>query len=151
MVELLSDFPRQTSTYERNIRLHSRPERWVYRELVAMFGDTNVTPHPHLPGGGKKSADFYVTTAISGLSVYVEVTMITAQADAFETSVLAKYRAEFLEKLALYRALGIEPVIIWGDEAASPRALAEKISIIRARLRLPIRPSAPPAWYEEVA
>ena len=148
LVERLSDYPRQTSKFEGNIRLHSRPERWVYRELVAMFGDRNVNPHPPIPGGGKKTADFYVTAIAD--AVWVEVTMITAQADAFETRVLADYRADFLEKLALYKALGIEPVIIWGDEAASPRALARKLNIIRARLGLPAKPPAPPAWYEEV-
>ena len=96
LTELLSDLPCQTSTCEGNVRLHSRPERWAYRELVAAFGDLNVTPHPLLPGGasGKERADFYVT-AVAGSSVWVEVTMVTAQADAFETRVLAEYRARF--------------------------------------------------------
>ncbi len=76
--------------------------------------------------------------------------MVTAQEDAFETCVLAEYRARFLEKLALYKALGIAPVVIWGDEAASPRALAARLNEIRARLGLPTRPPAPLAWYEEV-
>ena len=46
--------------------------------------------------------------------------------------------------------MGIDPVVIWADEAAAPRVLAERLNDIRARLDLPTRPPAPLAWYEEI-
>ena len=148
LVSLLSDLPCRTPLNEGAVLLHSRPERFVYRELSAISGVTRIDVHPPLPGRcGCRRADFLLT-AVTCLSVYVEVTMISAQADVADTSVLARYRAEFLQKMALYAMLGIEPVVIWSDEAASPRALAAKLNVIRARLGLPTRPPAPPAWYE---
>ena len=131
------------------MRLHSRPERYVFRALSAM-SDVGVEPHPTLAGGnGNEAADFLVTAA-PALEVYVEVAMTAAQADIDDTRVLKKYEGDFVRKLALYGRLGIEPVVIWADEAASPRALARRLNAVRARLKLPLLPPAPHAWYEVV-
>jgi hypothetical protein len=149
LVERSYGLPWRTSLIEGNIVLQSLGERFVYRGLVALSGVTHVEPHPFIPGGsGRKRADFRVES-ITGLSVYVEVAMVASQGDG-ERPFLAEYREDLLRKIEFYNKAGIDPVIIWADEAASPRILAERLNDIRARLGLPTRPPAPLAWYEAI-
>ena len=143
------DLPWQTSLAEGNVVLHSVPERFVYRELVRMSGVTRVEPHPTIPGcSGRKKADFLVCAA-TGLSAYVEVAMVPLHGDG-ERPFFAGYRQNLLQKMELCTQHGFDPLVIWGDQVAAPRVLAERLNDLRARLNLPTRPPAPLAWYEEI-
>lgn len=143
------DLPWRTSLTEGNVVLHSVPERFVYRALSTMAGVTRVEPHPSIPGGsGRKKADFLVHAA-TGLSAYVELAMVPARADG-ERPFLLGYRQNLLRKVELCTKQGFDPLVIWCDEAAAPRVLAERLNDLRARLNLPTRPPAPLAWYEEI-
>ena len=95
-------------------------------------------------------ADLLVTAA-TGLTKYVELTMVPFEAHG-DNPVYIKYRNDLARKMCVYKDLGVEPFVIWADQAACPRALAETLNALLARLDLPTRPPSPPAWYEsEVA
>lgn len=149
LVERSHGLPWRTSLREGGVVLQSLRERFFYRGLVEVAGVTRVEPHPCIPGGsGRMRADFYIS-AITGLSVYVEIAMVASQGGE-ERLFLANYRKDLLQKVKLYNKAGIDPVIIWADEVASPRMLAERLNDVCARLGLPTRPPAPLTWYEEV-
>lgn len=150
MVELACGLPWRTSTREGGVVLGSIRERFLYRLLLAMSGVTYVVVHPPIPGGsGCMRADFLVTAA-TGQSVYVELAMVDRTIAQGERPFLTDYRARLEQKLRFCQTVGIDPVVIYADEAAAPRVLAERLNDIRARLGLPTRPPAPLAWYEEI-
>lgn len=149
MVERSHGLPWRTPLTEGGVVFGSVRERFVNRALVAMSGVTRVEPHPPIPGcPGSMTADFLVT-AVTGQTVYIEVAMVSSQADG-ERPFLAGYRRDLLHKVRLCQKAGFEPVIIWADEVAAPRMLAERLNDICVRLGLPTRPPAPMAWYEEI-
>ena len=113
LVERSHGLPWRTPLKEGDILFQSIQERFVHRGLVAVSGVTRVEPHPFIPGSSRKRADFRVT-AITGLSVYVEVAMVASQGDG-ERLFLADYRGDLLGKVELYNKAGLEPVIIWAD------------------------------------
>ncbi|MGI4810951.1 MAG: hypothetical protein ACRYF2_22935 [Janthinobacterium lividum] len=150
LVERAHGLPWRTSTQEGDVVLDSIPERFLYRLLLAMSGVTCIIVHPPIPAGsGRMRADFLLH-ATTGRSVYVELAMVDRTIAQGERSFLADYRAGLKQKLRLCQTMDIDPVVIWADEAAAPRVLAERLNDIRARLDLPTRPPAPLAWYEEI-
>lgn len=149
LVERSHNLPWQTSLTEGDVVLRSLPVRFVYRSLLSMSGVKRVETNPLIPdGSGRRTADFLVR-AVTGLTVYVEVSMVSSRADG-ERPFLPRSRNDLLQKVGLYQKAGFDPVIIWSDEVAAPRVLAERLNDIRARLGLPTRPPAPLAWYEEI-
>lgn len=150
LVERAYGLPWRTPLQEGDVILESIRERFLYRLLLAMSGVISIIVHPPIPGGsGRMRADFLVT-ATTGRSVYVELAMVDSTIAERERSFLADYRAGLEQKLRLCQTVDIDPVVIWADEAAAPRVLAERLNDIRARLDLPTRPPAPLAWYEEI-
>ena len=142
------DLEYPTSASENGIHLSSVQERYAYRKISAVDGVTHVAVHPAVPGAsGKKQADFLVT-AVTGKSVYVEIIMVHSVDDA-DTKFQENYRCRLRQKLAAYKAAGVEPLLIWADEMAAPRAFEERLNDLRARLDLPTRSPARPTWYEE--
>ena len=140
--------PFLTALGEEDEKVDSIPERFVCRRIRLLPGIVGAKIHPELPGGlpTMMKADLLVTAA-TGRTAYVELTMVPVEPHA-DNQVYVKYRKGFARKMHVYKSLGIEPFVIWADQAASPRALAEALNALLARLDLPTRPPTPPAWFE---
>ena len=144
------DLEYPTSVNEGSVRLGSVHERYGYRKISVVDGVTHVAVHPPVPGlSGRKRADLLVT-AVTDKQVYIEIAMVSSEDDA-DTQFEENYRCRLHQKLAAYKAAGVEPLLIWANEIAAPRAFEERLNDLRARLGLQTRPPAPPAWYEEVS
>ena len=150
LVERGYGLPWRTPVQEGDVVLDSIPERFLYRLLLVMSGVTCIDVHPPIPGGsGRMRADFLVA-ATTGRSVYVELAMVDRSITQGERPFLADYRDGLEQKLRFCQTVSIDPVVIYADEAAAPRVLAERLNDLRALLGLPTRPPAPLAWYEVI-
>ena len=150
LVERSHGLPWRTPVKEGDVVLGSVRERFLYRLLLAMSGVTYITVHPPIPcGSGRMLADFHVT-ATTGQSAYIELAMVSGSVAEGERFFIANSRQRLERKLEFYQREGLDPILIWSDEAAAPRMLAERLNDLRAQLGLPTRPPTPLAWYEVI-
>ena len=134
-----------TPLTEAGYTFESFAERLVFGVLQKLSGVTIKEVHPWL-GASNRRADFLVTAA-NGRSVYIEVTMLSAD-PASDNTCQTAYRCRLATKLLTYVQLGLELPVIIGIDDLGLRGLEAKVAEILDRLGLPVPPPRPAGWFE---